>query len=322
MAFVRNTHQRVIHAPAEVLSELIDTLGGPHDRLWPSPAWVPMRLDRPLAVGADGGHGPIRYRVSEHEPGRRVRFTFRPETGFRGHHELVVEPLPDGNTFLRHHVEAVPFGTSRLTWPLAIRPLHDALIEDLLDNAEQAATGRRPRPHRWSTWVRLLRRAGTPSARTCPVPKEARLAGTVFDAPHHAGAFSIKRPPGTSTDPQVWADAVFRDPPRWVRGLLLLREASVGAVCIERAGRSAFDTVAERPGEVLLGTDAGHLDFRVSVLVGDDRDTVALTTVVLLHNRRGRLYWTVVRPVHPVVVRAMLGHAARRLSERGTTAVR
>jgi hypothetical protein len=39
-----------------------------------------------------------------------------------------------------------------------------------------------------------------------------------------------------------------------------------------------------------------------------------LTTVVQLHNRRGRAYSSLVRPVHPIVVRAMLNRAARRLS--------
>lgn len=330
MGLVRNTHQRVIAAPAELLGELVDTLGGPRDRLWPSPAWEPMRLDRPLSVGADGGHGPIRYQVSEYEPGRRVRFTFHPETGFRGHHELVVEPLPDGNTLLRHQADAVALGTSRLAWPLAIRPVHDAMVEDLLDNAEHASTGRPPRPRPWSPWVRLLRRAAPPPTWASPVPDTARLAHTAFDDPGHTDAFSVEHRPGMSTDPRAWADAIFRDPPRWVLGLLLLRETLVGLVGIERGGRGAFDTVRSCPGEVLLGTDSGHLDFRASVLVdttggggeGDHRDTVTLTTVVRLHNRRGQLYWAVVRPLHPFVVRAMLRRAAHRLTGRRTTAVR
>ncbi|WP_460758808.1 DUF2867 domain-containing protein [Nocardiopsis oceani] len=329
MGLVRNTHQRVIAAPAEIVGELVDALGGPRDRLWPSPAWEPMRLDRALSVGADGGHGPILYRVSEHEPGRRVRFTFHPEAGFRGYHELVVERLPDGNTLLRHHAEAVALGTTRLLWPLVIRPIHDAMVEDLLDNAEHAAAGRRPRPRPWSRWVRLLRRADPPPVWARPAPDTARLARTAFDDPAHTDAFSVEHWPGMSTGPQEWADAIFRDPPRWVLGLLLLREALVGLVGIERGGRAAFDTVRSRPGEVLLGTDSGHLDFRASVLVdtnsregggeegdGDNRDAVTLTTVVRLHNGRGRLYWAVVRPLHPLVVRAMLRRAARRLSER------
>ncbi|WP_184365252.1 DUF2867 domain-containing protein [Nocardiopsis metallicus] len=320
VALVHNTHERVVSAPPETLGDLTAALGGDRDRLWPNPEWMPLRLDRPLSVGADGGHGPIRYRVSEYEPGRRVRFEFGQRTGLGGFHEFTIEPRPDGSSMLRHRIEASPRGSTLLMWPLVIRPIHDALIEDLFDNAEHAATGQRPPARRWSPWVRLLRRVARQRARACPVPEAARLARTAFEKTDHAGAFSLGLRPGISTDPQEWADAVFRDPPRWVMALLLLRESLVGLVGIERGGRSAFDTVASRPGEVLLGTDSGHLDFRASVLVEEDSGSVTLSTVVRLNNRRGRLYWAVVRRLHPFVIRAMLRRAADRLAERDRAA--
>ena len=77
---------------------------------------------------------------------------------------------------------------------------------------------------------------------------------------------------------------------------------AVGLVGIARGGRSSFDTVARTADEVLLGTDERHLDFRASVLREPDR--VVLSTVVTLHNRRGRAYFALVRRVHPVIVRA------------------
>jgi hypothetical protein len=123
--------------------------------------------------------------------------------------------------------------------------------------------------------------------------------------------------PGTPLDPQAWADAVFRDPPRLVLAALGLRELLVGLVGIDRAGRGAFDTLARTEDEVLLGTDSNHLDFRASVRREPDR--VVLTTVVQLHNRRGRAYFALVRAVHPTVVRAMLNRAARRLSGSSKT---
>jgi hypothetical protein len=77
---VRNVHERLVPAPLIEVGPLLDRLGGPDDVLWPSPAWVPMLLDGPLAVGVAGGHGPIRYRVTAYEPGRRDR---RPEGHLR-----------------------------------------------------------------------------------------------------------------------------------------------------------------------------------------------------------------------------------------------
>ncbi|MEV7907606.1 hypothetical protein AB0P04_38905, partial [Streptomyces anulatus] len=50
-------------------------------------------------------------------------------------------------------------GRMAVLWPLVIRWMHEALVHDLFDNAERAATGRMSRrPARWSLWVRLLRR--------------------------------------------------------------------------------------------------------------------------------------------------------------------
>jgi hypothetical protein len=116
------------------------------------------------------------------------------------------------------------------------------------------------------------------------------------------------RPPG---DPQQWADAVFHGPPAWVAALFGVREALVRVVGIEPGGDHAFDTVAWHPDEVLLGTDQGHLSFRASVLFEPRR--VVLSTVVQVHNGRGRAYSALVRRVHPLVVRSMLARAARRV---------
>jgi hypothetical protein len=152
---VRNVHQRLLPGPLERVGELIDGLAGPDDRLWPGDRWPPMRFDRPLAVGADGGHGPIRYRVEAYQPGRRVAFRF---TRVDGGHHLEAEPAGEGAVRLRHVVEARLRGRRLVAWVLVIRPLHDALLEDLLDRAELALTGTVARPNRWSPWVRLVRR--------------------------------------------------------------------------------------------------------------------------------------------------------------------
>lgn len=114
-------------------------------------------------------------------------------------------------------------------------------------------------------------------------------------------------------DAQEWADAVFRaPPPPGARLLFGARELLVRAVGIERGGRHVFDTVARTDNEVLLGVDQAHLGFRASVLV--DADRVVVSTVVELHNRRGRAYFALVRRIHPIVVRRMLARAARTMA--------
>ncbi|MEU8922644.1 SRPBCC family protein [Kitasatospora sp. NPDC048545] len=154
---VLNIHERTVPAPAEEVGALIDRLAGPDDPLWPAPDWPGMRFDRPLAVGAVGGHGPIRYTVAGYAPGQWVRFRFTGPRGFDGHHEFTVHPA-GGTTVLRHTIAMRLRGPGRLTWPLAFRWLHDALVEDGLDRAVRACGGTVAHPARWSPYVRLLRR--------------------------------------------------------------------------------------------------------------------------------------------------------------------
>jgi hypothetical protein len=169
---MRNVHERVVAASADRVGALLDALGGPGDRLWPAPEWPPMRLDRPLAIGARGGHASIRYKVTAHDPGRRVQFTFAPGVGVRGTHTFTVTPLGADRTLLRHDMAVRLEGPLRLGWPLVVRWLHDALLEDLLDRAEDAVGVPPVRRAGHSAWVRLLRRLWRPTTRRSlqPVP--------------------------------------------------------------------------------------------------------------------------------------------------------
>jgi hypothetical protein len=153
---VHNLHERAFPVPSTTVGALIDSLASSEDRLWPTGKWHPMRFDRPLAVGAVGGHGPVRYSVEEYNPGRSIRFRFSAPRGFNGTHRFEVEQL-QGQTILRHVIEMQATGPALLSWPLVIRPLHDACIEDCLDRATISLGVDLPHPARWSIYVLLLR---------------------------------------------------------------------------------------------------------------------------------------------------------------------
>lgn len=168
---VRNIHSRVIAADARTVGGLLDTLAAEDDRLWPLDRWPAMRLDRPLGVGASGGHGPIRYTCAKYLPGQEVRFRFHRPRGFGGEHGYLVQELDAGRTRLTHECLVRTRGAARFTWPLIWRWLHDALIEDSLDRAEAAATSGFGSRRRHGGYVRFLRagvrtwstRRGTPA---------------------------------------------------------------------------------------------------------------------------------------------------------------
>jgi hypothetical protein len=154
-----NTHERVLDAPRDAVGALVDTLSSRDDQLWPRGRWPAMRLDRGLAVGSDGGHGPVRYAVARYEPRRRVAFAFTPAFPIAGEHRCEVLPGPSSDTtLLRHVLEGKPHGWLRLGWPLCFRWLHDALIEDAFDRAEAELADVPWQPRRLPFYVRVLRR--------------------------------------------------------------------------------------------------------------------------------------------------------------------
>lgn len=320
MPTARNVHQRLVAAPAAEVGALLDRLAAADDPVWPAPAWPALRLDRPLAPGADGGHGPIRYAVEEYEPGHRVRFRFRyPGSGY---HEFTVEPVDEGSCRVRHTLETDLPGALPLVWPLGLRWLHDALLEDALDAFQYAAGDPPARRARWSPWVRLLRRTLWQRPRAVPPPLDGRLAGDALERVDFVDAWQLPRHPALPAGPDPWSEAVLR-PPAFVKALMVVRQGVVGLIGIRRAkgrGPDAFPELARTEEELLLGKDEGHLDFRLAVLTAGD--AVTLTTVVTLHNRRGRLYFGVVRRLHPMIIRAMLRRAHRELCLRSTPAAR
>lgn len=311
---MRNVHERVLTADVEQVAPLLDGLGRPGDRLWPTPEYEPLRLDAPVALGVSGLNGPVRLHVSAYEPGRRVELTSEPGQVYDGTFTWEVEPAGPGRSVIRQISAGRLSGALRWLWPL-VRVQHDHCIETMLDRA-QAAVGPPPVPTPEPLVSRVLARVvDAERARAVAVPDTPLLAAALPRV-DFADAFAVTRRPGMPDDPQVWADALFHDTPRWVVALLGLRDVLVGAVGIARSGPASLATVALRDDELLFGSDEGHLDFRGSVLCEPDR--VVLSTVVTLHGVLGRAYFLPVRLVHPLAVRAMLTRAAHRLSRHPT----
>lgn len=157
MVYIRNVHHRTLKATPAQLGALMASLASTDDRLWSHQWWPAMRFDRPLAVGAIGGHGPIRYFVESYSPNECIIFRFTAPRGFDGTHAYYIHPLNPSETRLEHVLEMNTSGPALLSWPLIFRPLHDALIEDSLDVA-MANLELKPLSERnWSFYVRLLR---------------------------------------------------------------------------------------------------------------------------------------------------------------------
>jgi hypothetical protein len=166
-----------------------------------------------------------------------------------------------------------------------------------------------------------------PRVSTVSVPAGG-LAANVLPRVDFADAYAIDVAPGISA--RALAEAVFASAPPWVAALMAIRHAVVAPLglvatrgSLERAARVAnrtgdrvgvFPVLAQAPDELLLGLDDRHLDFRVSVRILEDagRRRGIVSTFVRTHNALGRVYFGVVKPLHRVIVPAMLRRAGRR----------
>lgn len=150
-----------------------------------------------------------------------------------------------------------------------------------------------------------------------PLQADALLPGAQF-----IDAFCIVTS-DTALTARRAADRMFSRSPLWVTALLKLRDIAVAPFGLTQASSARraegdkvgfFPLVSETPQRLVAGFDDHHLDFRVvvDVAAAGRGQRVTATTVVLMHNRLGRVYLAVIKPFHRLVVRAMLKQVARR----------
>ena len=165
--------------------------------------------------------------------------------------------------------------------------------------------------------------------RTVALPGGSAVA-SVYVAPDYVDAYAVELPAGASGDPEVLARFLFDRPSGVGRFLLRVRDALVGLWGLKTASRALasgldggrigiFRVFGRSRGEILLGEDDKHLDFRVSVLCPDALPAsvskggrqLTLATVIRYHNAFGRLYFFVVAPFHRGLVKSALRRASR-----------
>lgn len=279
---VRSVHTRALPASRETVSALLAGLAGPSDQLWPIERWPtsPIEFDGPLKVGARGGHGVIRYRIEDYEPGGSLAFRFEQGQGLEGIHRFDVEPLGPGQTRLTHTLDTRLTGATRLL-KLPLLSMHNRLIEDLLDNAERATSGRTVESPPMPLWIRAANAVeaqlvppapGALRGRGKQVCGAAAPAGlTVLAALHAAWGLGWRWPGGSDS---AFAERVIGTgelPPDWaiwtVAGLLL------GAAGVVRTASTTNSSVPVRAGALAVGATLlarGGLGLATSLAGGLD----------------------------------------------------
>ena len=167
--------------------------------------------------------------------------------------------------------------------------------------------------------------AGMIRAHAVPVPSDSVLAPLYVGA-DLLDAFAIHLPAGASDDIEVLARITFERQAGWIRALTWVRDAvmtTVGvkssrAIGVAAAARGPvigyFPVLSKSAGELVVGADDRHLDFRAAILlrtVAAGGRALVVVTVVHCHNRLGRTYLALIAPFHRTILRANLERAVR-----------
>ncbi len=154
---ITNIHKRVILQPKDKISQILDSLSSKDDQLWPNEQWPPMIFKKGLSEGAVGGHGPIKYSIQKYVPGNSIEFQFFKPDGFKGIHRFNITEIDPEKTEIKHTIEMSLSSKGILTWYIAIKWLHDALLEDCLDKVESHFLPE-PKSTKWNFLVCMLRK--------------------------------------------------------------------------------------------------------------------------------------------------------------------
>lgn len=143
------------------------------------------------------------------------------------------------------------------------------------------------------------------------IDSNALLPGAQF-----ADAFSIAVD-GMHLTARDAAERMLGRSPWWVDALMRLRDTIVTPFGLKTSTAALqadidkvgfFPVLSETPERLVAGFNDHHLDFRVviDVATAGSGQTVTATTIVLMHNRLGRIYLATIKPFHRLVVRSML----------------
>lgn len=169
----------------------------------------------------------------------------------------------------------------------------------------------------------------TSSITAIDVPPSSRISLELKGA-HFFDAYEMPLAHNGQSALDIYLKVVARTP-SWVNFLMATRNRIVAFLGLKNLGHLGGVNPAKKPcdyrvgdrvgiftlrsisdDEIILGDSDKHLDVKVSIckLAGQDRQSVAVTTVVHIHNLLGRIYMLFVAPVHRLIVPATLVLAA------------
>ncbi|MFA8344104.1 MAG: DUF2867 domain-containing protein [Rhodothermaceae bacterium] len=152
------------------------------------------------------------------------------------------------------------------------------------------------------------------------VPPEKSLVTKDFENYNYCDLFTVE----TKLDDTVdnITSKIFKLP-GWIVFLLVLRNSIVKIFGLKTGGKKdlqfldyypvgsravVFTVINRNENEIVMAENDKHLNFRASVLLEKDSEKtlVHLTTLVKFNNFGGKLYFTIIKPFHKVIIKSVL----------------
>jgi hypothetical protein len=163
-----------------------------------------------------------------------------------------------------------------------------------------------------------------PQVSTCNIPASSEIALSLSGA-YFYDCYHTSIEPDAPSALEIYLN-IARKTPAWVNAMMALRNRVVSVFGLKNLGHPG--EVREKPlgaykvgdrvgifslrylseNEIILGDSDKHLNVCVSVCKqsSGEQHTVALSTVVHIHNTLGRVYMLFVAPVHKLIAPAVL----------------
>ena len=121
------------------------------------------------------------------------------------------------------------------------------------------------------------------------------------------------------------AHLIFNNPPAWVKVLFAIRNSLAGLAGLKHRMPADYHIRYEAGGyigffkifqigehELVMGLNDKHLNFRVSIFNSvQETLNIKVTTLVEYNNSMGKLYMSIIRPFHVMVVKSMVKKACK-----------
>jgi hypothetical protein len=162
----------------------------------------------------------------------------------------------------------------------------------------------------------------------CDVPSESALGKTLIERADFSDAYRVplRRPEAGVVEIFF---AIFAHRPVWMNLLLIARNKVAGFAGLETPTTSEILNIEKRdryivgqkigpwpifflgPNELVAGRDNKHMDFRLSIMkvCYENRPSVVVSTLCMVHNRFGRYYLSSITPLHKFGLRKLMASA-------------